>query len=58
MWYCPFIRRNNWRENAHCSIQWIDVATGWSARRAVLGRSQLVMAGAFRCILGRMPFPV
>jgi hypothetical protein len=41
-----------------CSIQWIDVATGWSERRAVLGRSQLVMEDAFRTILGRLPFPV
>jgi hypothetical protein len=41
-----------------CSIQWIDIATGWSERRAVLGRSYLVMEDAFRCILGRLPFPV
>ena len=41
-----------------CSIQWIDVATGWSERRAVLGRAQLVMEDAFRAILGRLPFPV
>ena len=41
-----------------CSIQWIDVATGWSERRAVLGRGREVMEDAFRCILGRLPFPV
>jgi hypothetical protein len=41
-----------------CSIQWIDVATGWSERRAVLGRGQLVMEDAFRAFLGRLPFPV
>jgi hypothetical protein len=41
-----------------CTIQWIDVATGWSERRARLGRSQLVMEDAFRCILSRLPFPV
>jgi len=41
-----------------CSIQWIDIATGWSERRAVLGRTYLVMEDAFRCILGRLPFPV
>ena len=41
-----------------CSIQWIDVATGWSERRAVLGRGNLVMEDAFRAILGRLPFPV
>lgn len=46
--------------NGHyvCTIQCIDVATGWSERRAVLGRSQLVMEDAFRCILSRLPFPV
>jgi hypothetical protein len=41
-----------------CSMQWIDIATGWSERRAVLGRSQLVMEDGFRCILARLPFPV
>jgi hypothetical protein len=41
-----------------CSIQWIDIATGWSERRAVLGRGYRVMQDAFRCILSRLPFPV
>ena len=41
-----------------CTLQMIDVATGWSERRAVLGRSFLVMEDAFRCILARLPFPV
>ena len=41
-----------------CTLQMIDVATGWSERRAVLGRSCLVMEDAFRCILTRLPFPV
>jgi len=41
-----------------CTLQMIDVATGWSERRAVLGRSSLVMEDAFRCILARLPFPV
>lgn len=41
-----------------CTLQLIDVATGWSERRAVLGRSQLVMEHAFRRILSRLPFPV
>lgn len=41
-----------------CTLQLIDVATGWSERRAVLGRSQRVMEHAFRRILGRLPFPV
>ena len=41
-----------------CSIQWIDIATGWSERRAVLGKGYLVMQDGFRAILGRLPFPV
>ncbi len=40
------------------SLQMIDVATGWSERVAVLGRSYLVMEDAFRSILARLPFPV
>jgi hypothetical protein len=34
------------------------VATGWSERAAVLGRSFLVMEDAFRRILARLPFPL
>jgi hypothetical protein len=41
-----------------CTLQMIDVATGWSERIAVLGRSYLVMEHAFRLILRRLPFPV
>ena len=41
-----------------CSLQMIDVATGWSERTAVLGRGYLVMEDAFRCILARLPIPV
>jgi hypothetical protein len=41
-----------------CTVQMIDVATGWSERYAVLGRSYLVMEDAFRCMLARLPFPV
>lgn len=41
-----------------CTLQWIDLLTGWSERRAVLGRGRLVMEDAFRTILGRLPFPV
>jgi hypothetical protein len=41
-----------------CSLQMIDVATGWSERAAVLGRSYLVMEDAFCCILARLPFPI
>jgi hypothetical protein len=40
------------------TLQMIDVATGWSERAAVLGRSYLVMEAAFRCILVRLPFLV
>lgn len=40
------------------TLQLVDVATGWSERRAVLGRSYRVMEDAFRCILARLPFPV
>jgi len=41
-----------------CSLQMIDVATGWSERVAVLGRSYRVMEHAFRTILRRLPFPI
>jgi len=41
-----------------CTLQMIDVATGWSERVAVLGRSFLVMEDAFRRILMRLPFPI
>jgi len=40
------------------SLQMVDVATGWSERRAVLGRSWLVMSDAFRHVLTQLPFPV
>jgi hypothetical protein len=40
------------------TLQLIDVATGWSERMAVLGRSYLVMKDAFRYILTRLPFRV
>lgn len=40
------------------TLQMIDVATGWSARRALLGRSFLVMEDAFRYLLAQLPFPV
>ena len=41
-----------------CTLQMIDMATGWSERVAVLGRSYLVMEDAFRYILARLPFAV
>lgn len=40
------------------TLQMIDVATGWSERVAVLGRSGLIMEAAFRRILARLPFPL
>lgn len=40
------------------TLQMIDVATGWSERAAVLGRSYLVMADGFRRCQARLPFPV
>ena len=41
-----------------CTIQMVDVATGWSERFAVLGRSYRVMENAFRALIARLPFPV
>jgi len=41
-----------------CTIQMIDVATGWSERAAVLGRSYCAMRDGFRRILLRLPFPL
>lgn len=40
------------------SLQLIDVATGWSERCAILGRSHIVMADAFNTLLQRLPFTV
>jgi len=40
------------------TLQMIDVATGWSERVAVLGRSYLVMEDGFHRILARLPFPL
>jgi len=40
------------------TLQMIDVATGWSERVAVLGRSQRAMEAGFRQILARLPFRV
>jgi hypothetical protein len=41
-----------------CTLQLIDVATGWSERVAVLGRSYQVMRHAFERVLQRLPFPI
>ena len=40
------------------TLQMVDVATGWSERIAVLGRSYRVMQDAFTHLLLRLPFPV
>lgn len=40
------------------TLQLIDVATGWSERVALLGRSFRVMRDAFQHILQRLPFAV
>ena len=40
------------------TIQMIDVATGWSERVAVLGRSYCAMQDGFRRALARLPFPL
>ena len=40
------------------TLQFVDVATGWSERIAVLGRSQLVVAAAFQTFLAQAPFPI
>jgi hypothetical protein len=40
------------------TFQMIDVATGWSERVAILGRSQRAMEAGTRRILARLPFAV
>ena len=40
------------------TLQLIDVATGWSERAALLGRSYRVMKDAFQRILARLPFAI
>jgi hypothetical protein len=40
------------------TFQMIDVATGWSERVAILGRSQRAMEEGTRLILARLPFAV
>ena len=40
------------------TLQLIDVATAWSGRRAILGRSYIVVADALAYLLARFPFPV
>lgn len=40
------------------TLQMVDVATGWSERVALLGRSFLVMQDAFKRILARLPISI
>ena len=40
------------------TLQFVDVATGWSERVAILGRSYRVMEDGCNLILARIPFPV
>jgi len=40
------------------TLQMIDVATGWSERVAILGRSYVVTQDGFRRILARLPFTI
>ncbi len=41
-----------------CTVQWIDVATGWSERAAIFGRSEKETVSAFERILERCPIRV
>jgi hypothetical protein len=40
------------------TLQMVDVATAWSERVAVLGRSYLAIENGFNRILTRLPFPI
>jgi hypothetical protein len=40
------------------TLQLVDIATGWSERVAVLGRSQAAMVKGFRRVQTRLPFPI
>jgi len=40
------------------TLQMIDIATGWSERVAVLGRSQAAMVEGFERVQRRLPFPI
>jgi hypothetical protein len=40
------------------TLQMVDVATGWSERVAVLGRSYLVVKDGFERGMARLPFPI
>ena len=40
------------------TLQMVDVATGWSGRRAILGRSYIVVADALYYLFHQIPFPL
>ncbi len=40
------------------TLQLVDIATGWSERVAILGRSQRAMEAGFVAVLARLPFPI
>jgi hypothetical protein len=40
------------------TLQMIDIATGWSERVAILGRSQTAMVEGFERVRQRLPFPI
>ena len=40
------------------TLQLVDVATGWSERAAVIGRSGHAMQAAFSQVLARLPYPI
>ncbi|MEK7777961.1 MAG: integrase [Chloroflexota bacterium] len=40
------------------TLQLVDIATGWSERAAVLGRSQAAMVAGFQRVQARLPFPI
>jgi hypothetical protein len=40
------------------TLQLVDIATGWSERVAMLGRSQEAMVRGFRKVQSRLPFPI
>ena len=40
------------------TLQLVDIATGWSERVALLGRSQAAMVEGFRRVQVRLPFPI
>ena len=40
------------------TLQLVDIATGWSERVAILGRSQTAMVKGFKRVQERLPFPI